>query len=129
MHDINDSEKGDATRETTPAERPAIVESASGTTSPDNADSGPFAYVAFGIGVALLALLVLSFTSCVGSVAKIAAVGAERNDVRVRDLLPDGGVRFDYDPDGIDGLDVEDWVGLPDDDWLGALDGGHPYLT
>lgn len=48
-----------------------VVESASATTSPDNSNSGPAAYVIFGCGIALIALLTLGLSSCVSAVSKL----------------------------------------------------------
>lgn len=51
-----------------------IVESASATTDPDNQNSGPGAYIIFGVVVALLALLILSFSSCTSILSQQASL-------------------------------------------------------
>ena len=63
-----DAEKSLEQRPETP-----IIESASGTTDPENANSGIAAYVIFGAAVALLAVLCLGITSCVSTLGTIAA--------------------------------------------------------
>ena len=53
--------------------RPPVIESASGTTDPDNSSSGIGAYVVFGVAVALLAVLCLGVSSCTGMLSTLAA--------------------------------------------------------
>ncbi len=55
-----------------PTHVPPVIESASATTSPDNARSGPLAYVVTALIVGLLALFTLSFSSCMSAVGQIA---------------------------------------------------------
>lgn len=52
-----------------------VIESASATTSPENSDSGPAAYVILGIVVALLALLSFSLSSCSSALSAATTVG------------------------------------------------------
>lgn len=56
-------------------ERPPVIESASATTDPANAQSGPFAYVVSALAVLLLVLLVSGFTGCAASVGRYALEG------------------------------------------------------
>ena len=49
-----------------------VIESASATTSPDNANSGPFAYVVFGVVIGLLVLLGVGISSCASALAAFA---------------------------------------------------------
>lgn len=49
-----------------------LIEGPSATNSPDNANSGPAAYVIFGVAVALVVLLATSVTGCVAGVAQLA---------------------------------------------------------
>ena len=81
-----------------------VIESASATTSPDNANSGPLAYVVFGIVVGLLVLLLVGVSSCTSAAFSITSqqswgyadsdfVG---NDDYLHDLLGDPN---DYDED------------------------------
>lgn len=49
-----------------------IIESASATTSPDNARSGHAAYVIFGVAVALLLALCAGLSSCATSISDVA---------------------------------------------------------
>lgn len=51
---------------------PPIIESASATTSPDNSNSGPFAYVITIVVVGALLLLVTSLASFASSVGQAA---------------------------------------------------------
>lgn len=53
--------------------RPPVIESASGTTDPENSSSGIGAYVVFGVAVALLAVLCLGVSSCTGMLSTLAA--------------------------------------------------------
>ena len=53
-----------------------VIESASATTSRDNANSGPAAYIIFFCALALLAVLTLGLSSCVSAVSKLALSGA-----------------------------------------------------
>lgn len=63
--------ENNVTLQSEPAE--PIIESASATTSPDNADSGSTAYVIFGVAVALLILLTLGISGCVSSVSQLVS--------------------------------------------------------
>lgn len=56
-----------------------IIESASGTTDPNNRHSGAGAYVIFAIAVALLALLLFSVTSCVNALGPLVASSYEED--------------------------------------------------
>ena len=51
---------------------PPVIETASATTSPDNANSGPLAYVVFGIVIALLVLLGAGLSSCGSMLSSLA---------------------------------------------------------
>lgn len=62
----------DETDDRRPTRVPPVIESASATTSPDNARSGPVAYVVTALVVGLLALFTLSLSSCVSAVGQIA---------------------------------------------------------
>lgn len=50
-----------------------VIESASATTSPDNSDSGPLAYVVTGVVVLLLVLMVSGFSGCAAAMGRLAA--------------------------------------------------------
>ena len=50
-----------------------VIESASGTTDPRNSESGPTAYVVFGVVVGLLVLLAMSISSCTAALGSIAS--------------------------------------------------------
>lgn len=71
-----------------------VIESASGTTSPDNANSGPAAYVIFAVGVAVLGLVlstVLGFLSVVVpyAIREIgSAYGSETSHTESYDRVP-----------------------------------------
>lgn len=58
--------------------RPRVIESASGTTDPENASSGPAAYVVFLVVVALLVALATGVSGCVSSLAEVAVGSAGR---------------------------------------------------
>jgi hypothetical protein len=62
----------DETDDRRPMRVPPVIESASATTSPDNARSGPVAYVVTALVVGLLALFTLNLSSCVSAVGQIA---------------------------------------------------------
>lgn len=67
-----DNARGAAAESTDAAERPPVIESASATTDPANASSGPFAYVVTALAVLLLVLLVSGFTGCAASIGRLA---------------------------------------------------------
>lgn len=75
-----------------------VIESASATTSPENSDSGPAAYVIFGIVVALLALLSFSLSSCSSALSAATTVS----------VTDDWGVRDYYDWDYDDYTEEQD---------------------
>ena len=82
-------------------ERPPVIESASATTDPANAESGPFAYVVSALAVLLLVLLVSGFTGCAASVGRFALEsGAGAYDT----VYPQ---RHEYEDDYAD--DIEDF--------------------
>lgn len=51
----------------------SVIEGPSATTDPDNANSGPGAYLLFALAIALLVALYLGLASCVDSLGAIAA--------------------------------------------------------
>lgn len=65
-----------------------VIETASATTDPDNARSGPGAYVAFAIAAALVALFVLGLSSCVAAVGDFVASDIGRSECVHEDYLP-----------------------------------------
>ena len=70
-----DDPNGTPREETGLDERPPVIESASATTDPANAQSGPLAYVVSALVVLLLVLLVSGFTGCAASVGRLALEG------------------------------------------------------
>ena len=76
-----------------------VIESASGTTSPDNQNSGAFAYVVFGVVVGLLLLVVGGLSSCTSSLLRLAALGIgtvdEQGAEPTEDLPQDWGLTQD----------------------------------
>ncbi len=83
------------------APQPPIIESAGGTTDPDNANSGPGAYVLFAIYVALVVLLFVGLTSCVGALGAVVSSTIDEDfpSAQSDTLLPD----VDELPEGLDG--------------------------
>lgn len=81
-----------------------VIESASGTTDPRNSESGPTAYVVFGVVVALLVLLAMSFSSCSSALGSIASSSRLWDDAWTDD---------DWDGDWGDGWDEGYGTGLP----------------
>lgn len=61
--------------ENSPIPATPIIESASATTSPDNSNSGPFAYVITVVAVGALLLLVTSLTSFASTIGQAAIDG------------------------------------------------------
>ena len=94
------------------AERP--IETASATTSPDNSNSGPFAYIVFGITLAVLMLTGFGVSSC-SSIIVNEALQSSGNDWGFESQ------RYEYDLDDIDwreyGLD-EDLMHLLENEGL-----------
>lgn len=90
-----------------PAQTP-IIESASGTTDPENSHSGGAAYVIFGLAVVLLVLLCLGISSCTSTLGTLVSTdfGGGRGHGG-HDLFDD---YYDEDP-------YED-VLVPEDDYL-----------
>lgn len=80
-----------------------IVESASATTDPDNQNSGPGAYIIFGVVVALLALLILSFSSCTSILSQQASLLSSTGYGTGWDTRWDQDWDMDWD-DQLDGL-------------------------
>ena len=80
-----------------------VIESASATTSPDNANSGNGAYIVFVIVAALLVVLVTGLSSCASALSDVAWRNAEAHSW--------GGNGYYY-------LD-DDYY---DDDWIEILD-------
>lgn len=75
-------------RPTTPT-----IESPSGTTDPDNSNSGPAAYVIFAVAIGLLVLLLLGVSSCVGAIGSIVSAHAGEPSGAVSTEMP-----RDWDP-------------------------------
>lgn len=102
----------DETDDRLPTRVPPVIESASATTSPDNARSGPVAYVVTALVVGLLALFTLSLSSCVSAVGQIATTwGYARPDdygydyydyYDYYDSYPDEDSYSGQDPNGYD---------------------------
>lgn len=65
-----------------------VVETASATTDPDNARSGPGAYVAFALAAALVALFVFGLSSCVAALGDFVASDIGRSERVNADYLP-----------------------------------------
>ena len=61
----------------TSIEKPRVIEGPSATTDPDNANSGPIAYVLFGLAIGVLALMLMSLTSCVDALGTLVANHSE----------------------------------------------------
>lgn len=62
--------------ENSPTPTQPVIESASATTSPDNANSGPFAYVVTAIAVALALAVASAITGCVSALGQYALGGS-----------------------------------------------------
>lgn len=62
--------------ENSPTTNQPVIESASATTSPDNANSGPFAYVVTAIAVALALAATSAVTGCVSALGQYALDGS-----------------------------------------------------
>ena len=62
-----------------------VIESPSGTTDPNNRHSGVGAYVIFAIAVCLLALLLLSVTSCVSTLGAVVSSSYDEHVVDMGD--------------------------------------------
>lgn len=75
-------------RPTTPT-----IESPSGTTDPDNSNSGPAAYVIFAVAIGLLVLLLLGVSSCVSAIGSIVSAHAGEPSGAVSTEMP-----RDWDP-------------------------------
>lgn len=63
-----------------------IIESASGTTDPDNANSGSGAYVAFAVVAAIILMLTLFLTNFVGAIGDSFVTDMEGSEALTRDL-------------------------------------------
>lgn len=70
-----------------PIPSPPVIESASATTSPDNANSGPFAYVLTAVVVGVMLVVVTSLSSCASAIGQVA----------VNEVLDGGGRHEGYD--------------------------------
>lgn len=89
-----------------------VIESASATTSPDNANSGNGAYVVFAVVAVLLLVLVSGLSSCASALSDVAWRNAEAHSW--------GGNGYYY-------LDDDYYY----DDWIEILDelGGYGHDT
>ena len=67
-----------------------VIESASGTTDPRNSESGPTAYVVFGVVAGLLVLLAMSVSSCTAALGSIASSSYLWEDEGHDDLWGEG---------------------------------------
>ncbi len=74
-------------------EQEPIIESASATTSPDNKNSGPAAYVIAGVSAVLLILASYGLSSCASSLVGYALV----SDMAYSDDMYDYDEYYDYD--------------------------------
>lgn len=91
-----------------------VIESASATTSPDNARSGPTAYVIFAVAVGVLVALVAGLISCAGTVSDVAARSLERGGLGYSQGYGYGWDVYELYPDSsddplselLDGLDL-----------------------
>lgn len=69
---------------------PSIIETASATTDPDNSNSGPSAYVLFGVVAVLMLLLVLLVTGIIGSLGTYVSTDIALNNSPIDvESLPD----------------------------------------
>ncbi len=69
---------------------PSIIETASATTDPDNSNSGPAAYVLFGVVAVLMLLLVLLVTGIIGSLGTYVSTDIALNNSPIDvESLPD----------------------------------------
>lgn len=78
----------------------SVIESASGTTDPDNSRSGAGAYVVFLVVVGLLLALVTSASGCVGWLVGAVAEGsrgATDEGARLEEAPPDPDLDLDLD--------------------------------
>ena len=80
-----------------------VIESASATTSPDNANSGNGAYVVFAVVAVLLLVLVTGLSSCASALSDVAWRNAEARSWG-------GGGYYHLDDDYYD-----DWVDILDE--------------
>lgn len=106
---------------------PRPIETASATTSPDNANSGPAAYVIAGVTLAFTMLVGFSVSSCASYVVEEALLASEGAWAGAPDPYLDGprdpyglefddygydGYGYDYDYDfdgfGLDGYGLDD---------------------
>lgn len=93
--------------------RPPVIETASATTSPDNKDSGPFAYVLTAVVVGLLAPLMLGFSGCASSLGQVGGAWS----LREGPLSPYGSPGYEDELERYldDWLDPDDWPDLGQD--------------
>ena len=95
-----------------PAPQQQPIESASGTTSPDNGNSGPFAYIVTAICVVLLMLLSGAATGCVRDTISLALGLADSasGNVQINVTIPEEEVTIDdIDFDDVYGNTFEDY--------------------
>lgn len=100
-----DDEKTAADKGTEP-----VIESASATTDPENANSGNAAYVVFAVVAALMLVLVTGLSSCTRALSDVAWANADGSDWAWVGYAPE--------------LEVDTWL-----DELGeSRDGGTPLV-
>ena len=88
-------------------QQPQPIESASGTTSPDNSNSGYFAYIVTAICVVLIIFLSAAATGCIKNAASLAVglTNFSTDNVDVKVVTPEG----ERDLDDFDGDSFEDY--------------------
>ena len=101
----------DDSRTTAEKDLEPVIESASATTSPDNARSGNAAYIVFVVVAAVLLVLVSGISSCASALSDAAWQSSSG--------YGHGWVEYDY-------RDDDDWLDLLDE--LGDVDGGSSPL-
>lgn len=102
-----------------------VVETASATTSSDNANSGPFAFIVAGISFALVLVLSLGTAGCVSYALTMAADGYASGYGYADDPLYDD---YDFDDMDFDDMDFDEFMeqyynGIPDE---GSTSGAQP---
>lgn len=103
----------DAPKDVIPSQ--PIIETASATTSPDNAHSGSTAYIIAAVVVGILLLITMSISSCVSNFAQIPFPQTLTNDPQFHDdFMHDFDLNDDYDNnyDYTDDDDFEEFLNL-----------------
>lgn len=100
---------------------PRVVETASATTSPDNSNSGPFAYIITGVVIGLLLLFSFGIAGCTSLILNTVVKDQYENGYSSNETTWDFD---DYEDLDYENMDYEDWLEFYENEIYGT-DSSH----